>query len=278
MQVKDMMTAEVKWVEVPGSRVEALELLRKLGVSAVPVVRQGTHELVGMVTLRTLFDHPDEEQLAMLVDREVPVVNVDDDLKEAARCLLDAGARRLPVLSNGKLVGIITVRDIVYRAITTMNIERPASDYMRKRVIAVWDGTPLRTAIEIMALSGFRGLPVIDEEGTLVGMVDDSDIIKLSEVETESMISQMAGRSEGDSWTWDSEDRVYITKRMLKIPEKLVRNAMSKELVTITKRTPVSRCAELMKQHRIEQTPVVSAEGEFVGIVRDADLLRALIG
>ena len=276
MRVKDVMTTDVKWVEVPGSRAEAFDLLRKLGVSAVPAVKQGTSELVGMVTLRSLFDHPDEEQLAMLVDREVPTVSPEDDLKEAARRLLEAGARRLPVLSDGKLVGIITVRDIVYRAIATMDIEKPASDYMRKHVIAVWDGTPLRAAIEIMALSGFRALPVIDEKGTLVGMVDDADIIKMSEVETESAVSQMAGRSEGDSWTWDSEDRVYITKRMLKISDKPVRDAMGKELVTITRRTPVSRCAELMKQRRIEQTPVISAEGEFVGIVRDSDLLRAL--
>jgi len=277
MRVKDVMTTDVKWVEVPGSRAEAFDLLRKLGVSAVPVVRQGTNELVGMVTLRGLFDHPDEEQLAMLVDREVPVVSPEDDLKEAAKRLLEADARRLPVVSNGKLVGIITVRDIVYRAVATMNIEKPASDYMRKRVIAVWDGTPLRAAIEIMALSGFRTLPVINEEGRLVGMVNDEDIIKMSEVETESMISQMAGRSEGDSWTWDSEDRIYITKKMLKISGKPTRDAMVKELVTITRRTPISRCAELMKQHRIRQTPVVSPEGEFVGIVRDDDLLKALI-
>lgn len=277
MRVKDVMTTDVKYVEVPGSRAETLEMLRKLGVSAVPVVKQGTRELVGMVTLRSLFDHPDEEQLAMLVDREVQAISPDDDLKEAARRLLETGARRLPVLSNGKLVGIVTVRDIVYRAIATINIEKPASDYMHKHITAVWDGTPLMAAMEIMALSGSRALPVIDEKGTLVGIVDDADIVKMSEIETKSTMSQMAGRSEGDSWTWDSEDRIYITKKTLKIPDRPVRDAMTKELVTITRRTSVSRCAELMKQHRIEQTPVVSAEKEFVGLVRDIDLLRALI-
>ena len=277
MQVKNVMTTDVKYVEVPGSRAETLELLRELGVSAVPVVKQGTRELVGMVTLRSLFDHPDEEQLAMLVDREVPAISPDDDLKEAARRLLEAGARRLPVLSNGKLVGIVTVKDIVYRAIATTNIEKPASDYMHKHIMAVWEGTPLRAAMEIMSLSGSKALPVIDEKGTLVGIVDDADIVKMCEIETKSTMSQMAGRSEGDSWTWDSEDRIYITKKTLKIPDKLVCDAMTRELVTITRRTSVSRCAELMKQHRIEQTPVVSAEKEFVGLVRDIDLLGALI-
>lgn len=277
MQVKDVMTKEVKWVEVPGTRAEALELLRKLGASAVPVVKRGTDELVGMVTLRRLFEHPDEDQLAMLVDRDVATVTPDDSLEEAAKRLLTSHVRRLPVLKDGKLVGIITVRDIVYRAIAAMNLEKPASDHMRPHVIAVWDGTPLRAAMEIMALSKFRALPVIDEKGSLVGIIDDSDIVNISDVETESKVSQMAGRTEGDSWTWDSEDRIYITKRKLKVPDKLVREAMARELVTITKRTPVSRCAELMKQHKIEQTPVISADGRLIGIVRDVDLLQALV-
>ena len=90
-------------------------------------------------------------------------------------------------------------------------------------------------------------------------------------------MSQMTGRSEGDSWTWDSEDRIYITKRQLKIPDKKVKELMSKELVTITRRTPVSRVAEIMKQNKIEQVPVTTADGGLVGIVRDVDLLHALI-
>jgi CBS domain-containing protein len=276
MQVKDVMTKEVKWVEVPGTRAEALDLLRKIGTNAVPVVKRGTDELVGMVTLRKLFEKSDENQLAMLVDRDVPTIALSDKLEEAANLLLTANVRKLPVLKNKKLVGIITVRDIVYRAITEMNLERPASDFMRPHVIAVWDGTPLKAAVGIMDLSGFRALPTIDESGNLVGITDDTDILKVSEVETESKISQMTGRSEGDSWTWDSENRIYITKQELKIPDKLVRDVMTKELVTITRKTPVSRAAQLMKKNKIEQTPVLSGEGKFIGIVQDVDLLRAL--
>ncbi|MGQ9788642.1 MAG: CBS domain-containing protein [Candidatus Hadarchaeaceae archaeon] len=276
MKVKDVMTKEVKWVEVPGSRSDALDLLRKLGVSAVPVVKRGTEELVGMVTLRKLFEHPDEDQLAMLVDRDIPIVSPDDNLEEAALKFLKSGVRRMPVLKDGKIVGVITVRDIVYRAIAELDIDRPASDLMRKHVFVVWEGTPLKAAVEIMDLAAFRGLPVINENGAMVGIIDDYDIIRVSDVEVGSKVSQMSGRSEGDSWTWDSEDRIYITKSMLKIPDKSVKDVMTRELVTITRKTPISRVAQLMKQSRVEQTPVVSSEGKLVGIVRDIDLLRAL--
>jgi len=276
MQVKDVMTKDAKAAEVPGTRAEAMELLRKLGVSAIPVVKRGSGELMGMVTLRKLFEHPDEDQLAMLIDRDVPSVGPDDKLEEAANKLLRSRVRRMAVLRNEKLVGVITVRDIVYRAVAEMNTDKPAADYMSPHSTVIWEGTPLKAAIEIMALLGFRGIPVINEAGNLVGMIDDSDIIKVSDIEVGSRMSQMAGRSEGDKWTWDSEDRIYITKSQLKIPNKLVKDVMAKELVTISRKTSVNRAAQLMKQHQVEQTPVLTADGKLVGIVRDTDLLRIL--
>jgi CBS domain-containing protein len=276
MKVKDVMTREVKWVELPGSRVDAMDLLRKLGVSAVPVVKKGTEELVGMVSLRRLFENPDEDQLAMLVERDVPTVGPDEDVKVAADIFLKSRARRLAVLRDGKLVGMVTVRDTVYRAIAEMNFEKPAADYMRPHVIAVWEGTPLKATLQLMELAGFHAVPVINENGNLVGTIGDEDIIKVSDVEVGSKMSQMSGRSEGDSWTWDSESRIYITKSQIKVPPKPVKDFMKKELVTITKKTGVSKAAQLMKQHKVEETPVLSLEEKLLGIVRDTDLLRSL--
>lgn len=277
MLVKDVMTKDVKCVEIPGTRAEAIELLRKLNASAIPAVRAGTGELVGMLTLRSLFEHPDEDQLAMLVDRNVLTVGPDDGIEEAAKKMVSSFVRRLPVLKDGKIVGIITVRDIVYRALAEMNIEKPAADYMRPHVIAIWEGTPLKAAVEIMYLANFRGLPVINENGDLVGIIDDSDVIRVSDVELGSKMSQVSGRTEGDSWTWDSEARVYITKKELKIPDLTVRDVMTKDLITITRKTSISRTAQLMKQHKVEQTPVLSGEGKMIGLVRDIDLLRYLV-
>ncbi|MEM2289773.1 MAG: CBS domain-containing protein [Candidatus Hadarchaeales archaeon] len=269
------MTKKVKWAEIPGTRESALELLKELDVSAVPVLKSETGEFVGMITLRRLLDHPDEDQLAMLVDREVPTVSPSQDLKECAQIMLGRRLRRLPVVEGRKLVGVITVRDIVYRVLI-QGFEVPASNFMSSSTVAIWEGTPLRATLEIMSLAGLRALPVIDSSGNLVGMVDDSDIVKVCELETSSRMSQMAGRTEGDSWTWDTEDRIYITKRILSVPEKAVREVMTTQLITIDRKTSVSESARLMKEHRIEQLPVVSAEGRFVGIVYDMDLLKVL--
>lgn len=278
MKVKKIMTTKVQGVGVPGNRDEALELLKKRRVSALPVLKKGTKELIGMVTLRDLFENPDEGQLAMLVNRDVVTISQDDSLKDAAERMLTTGVRRMPVIKDSKLVGMLTVRDIVYRAIAKMKNNTSASEYMQRSLATVWEGTPLQAAVEMMGLAGVRALPVVDVKGKLVGMIDDSDIVKISEVETESKMGQMKGRSESDSWTWDSEDRIYITKKILKPPDKTVQEVMSKYLITITKRTSVSKCAQLMKEKNIEQTPVVTAGGDFIGMVRDEDLLQVLKG
>jgi CBS domain-containing protein len=277
MKVKDVMTKKVRWTELPGSRAEALETMKELKASALPVVRRGTEELVGLVTLQKLFENPDEDQLAMLVDRDIPTVNQDENLKVAAELFLKHKVRRLPVVKDGKLTGIITVKDIVHRTIAEGEINRPAADFMRPHIIGVWEGTPLPAVLQLIRLSGFRVLPVIDEKGKLSGTISDMDLVKLSDIEVGSQMSQMTGRSEGDRWSWDTEARIYVTKKELTVPDKPVKDVITKDVVTISKRTTVSKAAQLMKQHDVGQVLVLNAEGKLIGTVRDIDLLRVVI-
>jgi CBS domain-containing protein len=277
MKVKDVMTKEVKWVEIPGSRVDALELMKEMRIREIPAVKKGTGELIGIVTLRRLFEKPDEDQLALLVDREVPTVKPDDDLKTAVKVLLNSRVRRLPVLKNGKLVGILSVKDVVERVIMKSNIETPVSELMRPHLIAVWEGTPLKAVLQLIRLSGFRVLPVIDEEGKLLGTVDDTHILSLSDVELASRMSQMTGRSESDSWAWDTEARIYITKKELTVPDKSVSEVMNQDVVRVGKRTPANRAAKLMEEKGVKELLVESTDEKLLGIVRDLDLLKSLL-
>jgi CBS domain-containing protein len=277
MKVKDVMTKKVKCAELPGTRSEAFEIMKELKASAVPVVKRGTEELVGLVTLQKLFENPDEDQIAMLVERDIPTVGQEENLKIAAEIFLKHKVRRLPVVKDGALVGIITVKDIVHRTIAEMEVNRPAADFMRPHVIAVWDGTPLPAVLQLIRLSGFRLLPVIDDKGKLMGTISDMDLVRLGDIEIESEMSQMTGRSEGDRWAWDTEARIYVTKKELTVPDKPVKDVMTKDLVTISKRTSVSKVAQLMKQRDTEEILVLNAEEKLMGAVRDIDLLRVII-
>jgi len=276
MKVRDVMTREVKWVEVPGVTSEALDLMKKLNTNAVPVVRKGTEEFVGMVSARAILENPDENQLAMLVERDVPHAPPDAELTEAAKLMVEKNIRRLPVVHDGKLVGIVTVRDILRRVIANMEADRPAGDFMRPHMIAVWDGTPLKAAVHLLRLSGFRALPVIDEDGKLVGKLSEVDVVRVSDVDVSSTVGQLTGKSESDSWAWDTEARIYITKKELKLPEKPVRDVMSTKLVTISRSTPVKEVARMLAESKDNEAFVLGTSDELLGMVRDIDLLRVL--
>jgi CBS domain-containing protein len=52
---------------------------------------------------------------------------------------------------------------------------------------------------------------------------------------------------------------------------------MSTDLITVTRKTSISKCAKEMKKYNIEQIPVINAEGGLIGIIRDIDIIRSLL-
>ncbi len=276
MKIKEIMTEDVVYAEVPGSAAEALELVIKKNISGVPVVKRGTKELMGIVTRDDFSRRPEETQLALLMTRDVITVTPDSDIKEAAKIFLEKGFRRLPVVKNNELLGIVTVSDIVWRAVARMQIEETIEKYTSENITAVWEGTPLKVAYELMRLSGARALPVLNSEGKLCGIVSDTDLLKVARLTESTLKSEMSAGSEGDKWSWDSKNVIYITKKRLELPERMVRDIMVKNVVAATKKTPVNECAKKMAKTKVEQVPIIDAEGNIIGIVRDVDLLKAI--
>jgi CBS domain-containing protein len=86
----------------------------------------------------------------------------------------------------------------------------------------------------------------------------------------------MSTSTEGDKWGWDSQNVIYITKKTLELPDKLVKDVMIKNVITATKKTSISECAKKMAKNRVEQIPVIDAEGNMIGVVRDLTLLETL--
>ena len=270
------MTENVVYGEVPGSASEALDTIIKNRISGMPIVKKGTKELIGVVTRRDFSRHPDESQLAILMTRDVTTIRPDADIKEAARILLKNKFRRLPVVENSKLLGIVTTSDIVWRAIARTKIDDPISKYIDRQVTSIWEGTPLKVTYDIMRLSRSRALPVLNSDGKLVGIIADTDLLKVSMIREETKKSEMSGGTEGDSWGWDSKNVIYITKKRLEVPDIPVKECMVKSVVTATKKTSVSDCAKKMARSKVEQIPIINAEGNIIGLIKDVDLLKAI--
>ena len=89
MKVKRAMSKNVVSVSVPGNREKALTLMRQENRSVLPVIKEGTNKLVGLLARSDLIGNPDEDQIAMLMSRDLVTVSPDDDIEEAARRMID---------------------------------------------------------------------------------------------------------------------------------------------------------------------------------------------
>lgn len=276
LTVDDIMIKNVKSIEIPGTRDEVLELMQKERISAVPVVKEGT--LLGIVTRIDLLKHPEEEQIAMLMTRDPITITPDAPLARAAAILMQTGLRRLPVVVRGKLVGIVTVSDIV-GAIGQMDIREAIKNFVRDGVVAIWEETPVPVASEIIRLSKRDALPVLNNKRELVGIISITDIINLSRIEDTVEKSDMSAGADEDKWTWESMRdtmSLYYGVSRISLPDVPVKSVMIKDVITAFHKTPVSECAKKMRRNRIEQVPVITADNKLDGLLLDRELLAVL--
>lgn len=121
-------------------------------------------------------------------------------------------------------------------------------DVMSRPVRTISPNTSISAAFRVMQDESIRHLPVVEDDGTLVGIVTDRDLRLMTS-------SLHPAHFDGD------------------VP---VRQAMSKDVVTATRRDPVEEAARLMRRQKIGCLPIYE-DGELVGIVTGMDLLDALI-
>ncbi|MCK9150350.1 CBS domain-containing protein [Methanobacterium alcaliphilum] len=277
MLVKDIMSDEIHYVKVPGNRTSALNLMRETNVSGVPVVKEGTKELVGIVTRSDLVGNPDEEQIALIMTRNPITASSDENVRVVASKMLENNIRRIPVVDDGKLTGIITSFDLVALALSEIEINEPVEEYMLKTIPTTWEKTPLNIAFEIMRYFNLKVLLSLNKDGKLVGVLTETDFLNESEVVSEKTVHNTSVGTEGDKWSWDSKSVLYVIKNHLKFSDKEVKDVSTSDVITATTRTTVTDCAKKMKQLNIEQIPVINVEGDLAGLVRANDLIKAFI-
>ncbi len=278
MLVKRTMSKNVVSVSVPGNRDKVLDLMRKEKKAVLPVVKGDTDILVGVITRSDLINNPDEEQLAMLMSRDLVTVKPGDDVVDAARKMVDNNVRRVPVVDDeGALVGIITSFDIVSNALTKTEINDAVENYMITTVPTTWDKAPLNVAFETMNQFGLKSVLVLDDDAKLSGILTETDFISEIEIISERSEHSSTVGTEGDKWSWDSTSVLYIEKNHLKFTDKVVCDVAVGNVEVANSKTKVSDCARKMKTLNIEQIPVIGVEGNLVGLVRASDLIKALI-
>ena len=252
--------------------------MRKENKAVLPVVKEDDNKLVGVVTRSDLINNPDEEQIAMLMSRNLITASPDEDVTDVAKRMIENDVRRVPVVNDdGELVGIITSFDLVSQALTKLEIEDAVENYMITTVPTTWEKTPLNVAFESMKQFGLKSILALDDEAQLTGILTETDFIAESEIISERSEHSSTVGTEGDKWSWDSTSVLYIEKNHLKFTDKVVSDVAVGNVEVANSKTKVSDCAKKMKTLHIEQIPVIGVEGDLVGLVRASDLIKALV-
>ncbi|MDL2410252.1 CBS domain-containing protein [Rhizobium calliandrae] len=136
-------------------------------------------------------------------------------------------------------------------------------DVMKLRIIRVSPDNSVKQAAELMLANHISGLPVIDDEGQLVGLITEGDLLRRSELGHRTKADQ--------SLSPEEMAKTYIKSNAWKVAD-----VMSRNPVSVEEDAPLARVANLMQEHGIKRLPVMRA-GAMIGIVSRADLLQAII-
>jgi len=142
------------------------------------------------------------------------------------------------------------------------------SDVMTSPVLTIEAESPLLQAVQIMLARNISGLPVLDKQGHLVGMVTEGDLLRRAETGTQRRRPRWLEYLIGPGRLADEYTRSHGRK---------VSDVMTPDPITVTEQSPLDEVVQIMEKHRIKRLPVMRGR-DLVGIVSRANLLHALAG
>ncbi len=278
MKVKEIMTENPIVAELPGTRSEVLKQLVKHNITGMPVVKSADGTLAGFVTRQDIFSKPEEEQLALVMRRDYPTININASVKDAARIMVDQDLSHLPVVEKGKLAGIITPTDLLI-VVEKTNPQVSVEEIVRSPCIPIYYNSPLTVALATFRAAKVVALPVLDDEAKLVGIITDRDIFNQTVVDRTVAMSDLGISDEDDNWTWEGLRNVmklWYEVSKVDLPKLTVKEIMIRNPMTVFRKTLVGDAARTMRKNDFGQLPVRDSKDNLVAMIYDIDVVSTL--
>lgn len=121
-----------------------------------------------------------------------------------------------------------------------------AKEIMTKKVITIKPTTTVLDAIDTMINHAISGTPVVDDQGKLVGIVSEKDLMVVDDFLTQKQLSQVT-----------------------------VSDFMTKDVVSVTEETPANEVAKMFIRKNIKRVPVIKGD-QILGVVSRRDVLKSI--
>jgi len=258
LRAKDVMRYGVVSIGKEESVCKAVKLLLEKQVSGLCVTHEGRVEgiLSEKDILKLLYE---KEYLPGCVrdymTRDIVAFDIEDRVSDIGECLVKSDYRRVPILHDGRLAGMISRADLIRiykeRFCPSARAQTPARyrdellarDAMTHGLLTVHRDTPLYDVMDTLSTHHVTGLPVADDGLHLQGMITEKDILR-------GIRDPSASGS-------------------------TVQNHMTEKVVAFDQGARLCDVCECLITHHFRRVPILSQE-RLVGIVSRTDIIRKM--
>ncbi len=142
------------------------------------------------------------------------------------------------------------------------------ADIMEEAAYSCSDSATLGEVTRMFIEQGVSSLPVVDQDGRVVGFISDGDILRaIAAHKTRSIFN-------GGAATMLYFDDEPLEKKVLDLKRRGVMELAARKVVCATPDQPVGRVADLLSKKKFKKLPVIDDEGHLVGVVRRVSITR----
>lgn len=180
----------------------------------------------------------------------------------------DRVERLLPGIAALVHEGLIVVDDVEivrysHRDLAALDVALRVADVMTRAVVAVTPETPLTEVVDRVLGQSFRSVPVVGEDGQVVGIITNTDLVERGDLP--ARVELLAAL-----------DPAARRELLTSVADRCAADVMTLAPIVVRPDAPVARAIAVMLERRVKRLPVADADGRLVGIVSRADVLRAL--
>ncbi len=258
-KARDLMQLGVRTVEKDSSIYDAIAILAEHRISGLPVTDGST--LVGIITERDILQLIFRQEhvpgpVADYMTRDVVTFDEEESISTIWTCLVRQSYRRVPIVREGRLTGIISRTDLIrarmsdfdpraFDKTSDQRSQRPlVQDAMTIGLLTTNPGAPILEAAETLVAHRITGLPVVDDSMRLLGILSEKDVLRLLD--------------SAPTRAWQ------------------VRDVMTPDVVTFNLDDDLFDVCECLAKNEFRRVPVLD-RGRLVGIISRSDLILYIL-
>jgi len=252
MKVSEIMVVDVVTLTSEDTVAKALNTMANRSINQIPILDE-SGKYLGMIFAKQFISstaQPSSKLKGYIT--KTSTLSRDDDIEKAAQLVIGSGNRAIPVVEDGRLVGVISETDLV----STADFGHAIVDEVMSGAIVIEENTSLADAISKMRRYNISRLPVINTEGILRGTLSMLDVAKIIATPSERT-SKSAAISAGTAGIKDVKVK-DITRRA----------------VSVERGTKLNVMTEHLRRH---EEVIVVGDGRPMGIVTPKDALELIL-